>query len=457
MIDETGSKVEFKIPAESGDPFYAMKPDLTLLALVLSSLALPGVAAGEPTSGLHKIVVTGDVPVAIPIDQHLRDRFGIGAMPSLSAALPVGNWTLLGLRLRGGFLSDGPAPKDPSLKDPGVGGLTALLATARFRPMPSAPSHALGPWVEVGVGASLTGSLVRATGEAGVGWNFRVGPVALGPTLRYLHVVQPSSALDSNDAKVGLAGLEVVLHDTHETPPPPAVATVVVSPKVSDRDGDGIPDDADKCPDQAEDKDGFEDADGCPDPDNDKDGIPDTADACPNEPETINGYKDEDGCPDTAEIVVKENRILLTEHVLFDTNRARINPDGKPALSAVFNLWKQHPEWDHLVVDGYADRRGPDEFNVWLSRQRAERVIKTLVDMGFPVEKLRVRAFGKQQLHVAGDSEEADRQNRRVEFVIVKKGEAPVNEEAATTSARPSTPSTVEPPPATSGKNELEP
>jgi outer membrane protein OmpA-like peptidoglycan-associated protein len=445
-----------------------MKPDLTLLALVVgsaslaSSLALPGVAAGEWASGLHKIVVTGDVPVAIPLNQPLRDRFGIGAMPSISAAVPVGNWTLLGLRLRGGFLSNGPAPKDPSIKDPGTGGLGALMALARFRPLPdeASGSHALGPWIEVGVGAGLTGSLVRATGEAGLGWNFLARGITFGPTLRYLHVMQPSSALDSWDAQIGLAGLEVVLHDTHQPAPPPLPSAAVETPKVSDRDGDGIPDDLDKCPDEPEDKDGFEDEDGCPDPDNDKDGIPDVSDACPNEPETVNGFQDEDGCPDSAEIVVKEDRILLTEHVLFDTNRARINAEGRPALEAVFNLWKQHPEWDHLVVDGYADRRGPDEFNVWLSRQRAERAIKMLVEMGFPVDKLRVRAFGKQQLHVVGDSEEADRQNRRVEFVIVKKGEASTNEEAARQPSDrppPGAPSSTEPPPATSAKSELKP
>jgi OmpA-OmpF porin, OOP family len=65
-----------------------------------------------------------------------------------------------------------------------------------------------------------------------------------------------------------------------------------------DNDLDGIPDAQDKCPNQAEDQDGFEDRDGCPDPDNDKDGIPDVSDQCPNQPETKNGYKDEDGCPD---------------------------------------------------------------------------------------------------------------------------------------------------------------
>ena len=66
----------------------------------------------------------------------------------------------------------------------------------------------------------------------------------------------------------------------------------------TDRDGDGIADAFDKCPDEPEDKDGFQDEDGCPDPDNDKDGILDVNDKCPNEPETFNGYQDEDGCPD---------------------------------------------------------------------------------------------------------------------------------------------------------------
>jgi OmpA-OmpF porin, OOP family len=68
-----------------------------------------------------------------------------------------------------------------------------------------------------------------------------------------------------------------------------------------DNDLDTIPDAIDKCPNEPEDQDGFEDRDGCPDPDNDKDGIPDVSDQCPNEPETKNGYKDDDGCPDEAD------------------------------------------------------------------------------------------------------------------------------------------------------------
>lgn len=65
-----------------------------------------------------------------------------------------------------------------------------------------------------------------------------------------------------------------------------------------DSDGDGIEDKLDKCPYEAEDFDGFQDADGCPDLDNDSDGIPDHLDKCPGEAEDFDGFQDDDGCPD---------------------------------------------------------------------------------------------------------------------------------------------------------------
>ncbi|MBW2263371.1 MAG: OmpA family protein [Deltaproteobacteria bacterium] len=73
-----------------------------------------------------------------------------------------------------------------------------------------------------------------------------------------------------------------------------------VKPKPSDgdRDGDGIPDERDECPRKAEDEDGFEDDDGCPDRDNDGDGIADKKDKCPLEPEDKDKFEDKDGCPD---------------------------------------------------------------------------------------------------------------------------------------------------------------
>ncbi|MDD5222768.1 MAG: carboxypeptidase regulatory-like domain-containing protein [bacterium] len=94
-------------------------------------------------------------------------------------------------------------------------------------------------------------------------------------------------------------------------------------PGLRDRDGDGIPDKFDKCPNDPEDIDGFQDNDGCPDPDNDNDGIPDRNDKCPNDPENVNGWQDKDGCPDP------EPNAKLIGHV--------VGEDGKP-ISALVKL-----------------------------------------------------------------------------------------------------------------------
>ena len=95
-----------------------------------------------------------------------------------------------------------------------------------------------------------------------------------------------------------LAGANAGLVGGIGTPDFRAFLGVRFTPRLPDRDGDGIPDELDRCPDLPEDKDGFQDEDGCPDPDNDGDGIPDEADKCPKEPEDKDGFQDEDGCPD---------------------------------------------------------------------------------------------------------------------------------------------------------------
>ena len=83
------------------------------------------------------------------------------------------------------------------------------------------------------------------------------------------------------------------------SPPEKCAPRGFITPRIGDRDGDGIPDNVDKCPDQPENYNGFEDEDGCPDdPDSDGDGIPDSKDQCIIEPEDKDGYQDEDGCPD---------------------------------------------------------------------------------------------------------------------------------------------------------------
>ena len=82
--------------------------------------------------------------------------------------------------------------------------------------------------------------------------------------------------------------------------PEPEVVKVVEPPppQPGDQDGDGLTDNEDQCPTEPEDLDGFKDADGCPEADNDSDGVPDLTDRCPMAPEDFDGFEDADGCPD---------------------------------------------------------------------------------------------------------------------------------------------------------------
>ena len=196
-------------------------------------------------------------------------------------------------------------------------------------------------------------------------------------------------------------------------PPPPP-------PPVADRDKDGIPDDDDECPDEPEDKDGFEDEDGCPDPDNDKDGIPDTADKCPNEPETINGIEDDDGCPDKGETAVHigKEELETLKPIFFETDHSRVRHAYYNILGQIALTLKAHPEIGRCAVEGHTDDTGPPEWNQKLSLLRAEAVVEFLVDKG--VERSRLTAIGRgEKLPWApNDTEEGRAQNRRVIFHI---------------------------------------
>src|SRR4051812_13214264 len=229
--------------------------------------------ASAPAGAGEAWLLSVEAPAAIPLAQPQRSLFRPGALPAATAYRSLTPQLLGGLRLRAGAFANGPAPSDHTLRDPGVGGLGSVTLAVRVRPLArnDDASRARGLWIEVAGGGGLPGSLLRPTAEAGLGWNFRAGKVSLGPALRYLQVVQPSDPLDSRDARMALVGLEASFFDPR--PAPPAVVAVAPPPPSAprDSDGDGIPDAEDHCPQEAEDADGFEDADGCPDPDNDRD------------------------------------------------------------------------------------------------------------------------------------------------------------------------------------------
>jgi outer membrane protein OmpA-like peptidoglycan-associated protein len=200
----------------------------------------------------------------------------------------------------------------------------------------------------------------------------------------------------------------------------------VPEPPPPDRDGDGIPDAKDACPDEPEDLNGVKDDDGCPDADQDGDGILDKDDKCPTEKEVVNGVDDQDGCPDEGLFELKEDRIILEERVLFDTERARVKSKGKRVLKAVVVLWNQHPDYEKMIIEGHTDERGSDAYNQKLGEKRAEAVRDALVAQGFPADKIEIVSYGRSRPVDTSKTEAAWQKNRRTEFVIVRKTKTPL-------------------------------
>jgi outer membrane protein OmpA-like peptidoglycan-associated protein len=216
-----------------------------------------------------------------------------------------------------------------------------------------------------------------------------------------------------------------------------------------DNDKDGIPDIKDKCPFEAEDKDGFQDEDGCPDPDNDTDGIPDTADKCPNDPEDKDGFEDEDGCPDPdndkdgvpdlsdkcpndpgppdnngcpnkyEHIVVTVEKIELRQKIFFDTDKATIQPRSFGLLDEIASVLRSRSSMT-VRIEGHTDSRGKRAHNLKLSQARAESVRQHLVGLGIDAGRMEAKGYGPDQPVETNKTAAGREKNRRVEFFITQ-------------------------------------
>ncbi len=182
-----------------------------------------------------------------------------------------------------------------------------------------------------------------------------------------------------------------------------------------DRDSDGVLDAEDKCPDEPEDVDGFEDRDGCPDHDNDQDGIDDEDDACPLEPETHDGIADDDGCPD--QVRVEGSLITTFEPVRFKTNSAEIEPQSHGMLREIAGVMRANPGME-IHVAGHADAKGDEEHNLELSEARAQSVRTFVISQGVESSRIDAKGYGEDKPVADNESTSGRRKNRRVEFHI---------------------------------------
>jgi outer membrane protein OmpA-like peptidoglycan-associated protein len=343
------------------------RPSSLPAARVLGALVA---LAGTPARADGYLVL--EAPAAMAVSDPQARLFRAGLMPAIGLYADNGT-AALGLRLRGGLLRNG-APPDGHLADPGYGGLATGGLALRLA--------AGGLWLEAVVGGGLTGRDLVPAVEAGIGWDVGVGGVAVGPSARYVRVVSrdPMAALGS--ANLVLVGIDVRfgarpparVAAARIAEPPAAVAEL--APIASDRDPDRLVEREASCAD------------------------------------------DLDGCEIAPQVFVQSDRIVLDDRVLFDLDRARVKSAGRALIAQIVTVWRAHPAWKRLTIEGHADVRGTDDYNLALSQRRAERVRDVFVRLGVAAEQLDAVGYGRSRPRDPGTSEAAHQHNRRVEFVI---------------------------------------
>jgi outer membrane protein OmpA-like peptidoglycan-associated protein len=152
-------------------------------------------------------------------------------------------------------------------------------------------------------------------------------------------------------------------------------------------------------------------------PDRDRDGIPDVDDKCPDDAETYNGFQDDDGCVDTPPRIIAPRGAPITARVLFEPARAQILPAMFPMLDDIARSLRDDPAARARVI-GHADATEGDLARV--SKARADAVRDHLVKAGIDARRLITEGVGATRPASDGTTAEARAKNRFVELVLVE-------------------------------------
>jgi len=231
-------------------------------------------------------------------------------------------------------------------------------------------------------------------------------------------------------AAAGQCGLSVTADQIHSSKDMANFVETVFLAKAArplDTDGDGVPDDRDKCPDTPG---GVRvDSRGCP-LDNDGDGVYDYLDQCPDTPSGVKVdpvgcpldtdadgvYDGLDQCPATPVSARVDLRgCWVLKGVSFDTGKSNIKPEFYPVLDEVVVIMKKNPDLK-VEVQGHTDNRGAEKYNQNVSENRARSVMEYLVKEGIEHNRLSFVGYGFSKPAASNLTEDGRAQNRRVEL-----------------------------------------
>ena len=179
-----------------------------------------------------------------------------------------------------------------------------------------------------------------------------------------------------------------------------------------DTDGDGVVDKDDACPEVA----GPAENNGCPWPDTDGDGVLDKDDDCP----TVFGLAEYKGCPKPQTAYADEATGAL-KGIFFNFDRATIRPESNERLDQAAEIIKTSNGGTFLLT-GETDKKGPEAYNLKLSRERAAAVVNALEARGVSGNQLKSKGVGEANATVAENASNDERMaDRKVVVTAVDK------------------------------------
>lgn len=116
---------------------------------------------------------------------------------------------------------------------------------------------------------------------------------------------------------------------------------------------------------------------------------------------------------------VEVGKSFRLNNIFFDTGKYELRPESENELENLRRLLVENPYME-IEISGHTDDVGDNSKNLELSSNRAESVVKWLIDYGIAAGRLKSRGYGEAKPEAPNDTEEGRQLNRRVEFTITK-------------------------------------